>query len=145
MIAISTEGSPFGSPNKFVLDNLTHILRRATGWELAICNSFLYWKGSKTPDKAHLKVSGDFAPSATTLDIEPATVPGTMIVALMTVLRLPARTVGRRPLWRQIPLPNRQVSCKPEHGAAAGQGSRNLLSHLPQHSHFVTAVFASAL
>lgn len=66
--------------------------------------------------------------------------PCTVIVALLTVLRLAARTVRRHPLARQIPLPDRQESCQPEYGTAARKHLRNVLSSLRQHSQFDSAV-----
>lgn len=78
-------------------------------------------------------------------DIAATAVPCTMIVALLTVLRLPARTVGRHPLCRQIPLPDRQQSGQPEHGAAADQLPRNLLSRFRQHGRFTITLLTSAL
>lgn len=124
-------GSAAGSPNEFVLCSLKNSLRRATGRELAIHICVLKWNGAKTPDETYLKVRGGLAPSATTLNIETAAVPRAMVVALLTVLRLPTRTMGRCPLCRQVPLSNRQESGQPEQGTATGQDSRHLLSHLP--------------
>lgn len=66
--------------------------------------------------------------------------PCTVIVVLLTVLRLPARTVRRHPLCRQIPLSDRQESCQPEHGATTREHLRNMLSCLRQHSQFDSAV-----
>ena len=101
--------------------------------EFAIKSSILEGNGAETPYEAHLTVSRIFASSATTLDIETATVPDAMIVAMFTVLRLSLWTVGRHPLCRQILLSDRQRSAQPQHGAAAGQHPRNLLSHVLQH------------
>jgi hypothetical protein len=96
---------------------------------LAFKNRMLKVRGTKTPDKTHVIVGGSFASSVTTLDIEAATVPGAMIVALLPVLRLPAGTVRHRPLRHQIPLSDGPKSCQPEHDAATGQGSSNLYSY----------------
>lgn len=72
--------------------------------------------------------------------------PCTVIVALLTVLRLPARTVRRHPLCRQIPLPDdRQESCQPEHGATTREHLRNMLSCLRQHGQFDSAVLLALL
>jgi len=60
-------------------------------------------------------------------------VPRTMIVALLTVLRLSLWTVRRSPLCRQIPLADRQESCQPEHGAAACEHLSDVLSRFRQH------------
>jgi hypothetical protein len=120
-------------------------MRWTTGRELTIYNSVLYWKGSKTPNSAHLNVSSSFASSATTLNIETTTVPRAMIVTVLTVLCLPARTMGRCPLCCQISLSDRQKSGQPQHGAAAAQYPRNLLSRLRQHGRFNPTVPTGAL
>lgn len=124
-------GSAAGSPNEFVLCSLKNSLRRATGWILAIYICVPKGNGAKTPDETYLKVCGGLASSATTLNIETAAVPRAMVVALLAVLRLPTRTMGRRPLCRQIPLSDRERSGQPQQGTTTGQDSRNLLSHLP--------------
>ena len=124
-------GSAAGSPNEFVLCSLKNSLRRATGWILAIYICVPKGNGAKTPDETYLKICGGLPSSTTTLNIETAAVPGTMVVALLAVLCLPTRTVGRSPLCRQISLSDRERSGQPEHNTAPSQYPRNLLSHLP--------------
>lgn len=101
--------------------------------EFAIKSSILEGNGTEAPDAAHMNIRGEFSSSSATLDIETATVPDAMIVAMFTVLRLSLWTVGCHPLCRQILLSDRQRSAQPQHGAAAGQHPRNLLSHVLQH------------
>lgn len=113
-------------------------MRRTTRWELAIKHFVLEGSDAETPDKTHVTVCGGLASSITTLDIEAAAVPGTMIVALLTVLTLPLWTVGRCPFCCQISLAYRQKSSQPQHGAPASQCLRNVLSYLRQHGGFTT-------
>ena len=65
--------------------------------EFTIKSSILSENVTEVPDGAHVSIGGNYPLSTAALDIEPLTMPRAMIV---TVLRLPARTVGRRPLWR---------------------------------------------
>lgn len=120
-------------PNHYVSCNLNNHSRRATWGKLATHNSVHHSNEAETPDKAHLSVSNSFASSVTTLDIKTPAVPCTMIVPMLTVLRLSLRAMRRYPLRRQIPLPNRQESCQPEHGATTREHLRNMLSCLRQH------------
>ena len=124
-------------------------LQSALWWaarrEFTIKSSILSGNVTEAPDAAHVKIGGDFPLSTAALYIETTTMPRTMIVTLLTVLRLPARTVGRCPLRRQIPLCDRQGSGQPQHGAAAAQYPRNLLSRLRQHGRFNPTVPTSAL
>ncbi len=84
---------------------------QSTWWaarrEFTIKSSILSGNVTEAPDAAHVKIGGNLASSAASLDIETAAMPHAMIVAVLTVLRLPARTVGRCPLRRQIPLCDR--------------------------------------
>jgi hypothetical protein len=93
----------------------------------------LEWKSAETPDKAHVTVCSKFTSSATTLNIESTAVPRTMIVTLLTVLRLSLRTVRHGPLRCQISRSDRQKPRQPKHGPAAGQCLREVLSCLRQH------------
>ncbi len=68
-----------------------------------------------------------------------------MVVALLAVLRLPARTMGRRPLCRQIPMSDRERSGQPQQGTATGQDSRNFLSYSPEHRRFGSVVPGDSL
>jgi hypothetical protein len=68
--------------------------------EFTIKSSILSGNITKAPDTAHLSIGGNCPLPTTALNIEAATVPRTMIVTLLTVLRLPAGTVRRRPLRR---------------------------------------------
>ena len=101
--------------------------------KFSIRDSILYRNIAEAPDAAYVNIVGDFSPPTATLDIEPPTMPDTMIVALLTVLRLPLRTVRRCPLRRQIPLCGRQRSDQPQHGAADAQRPKNVLSRLRHH------------
>ncbi|MBS0166411.1 hypothetical protein ACYX34_08705 [Nitrospira sp. CMX1] len=74
---------------------------------MAINTCVLWGNSAKIPDKTHLKIRGGFGSFVTTLGVEAAAMPGTMIVALLTVLRLSAWAVGYCPLCRQISLSNR--------------------------------------
>lgn len=65
--------------------------------KFTIKSSILSGNVTEAPDAAHVKIGGDLPLSTAALDIEPLTMPRAMIV---TVLRLSARTVWRRPLWR---------------------------------------------
>lgn len=65
--------------------------------KFTVKSSILSGNVTEAPNAAHVKIGGDFPLSTAALDIEPLTMPRAMIV---TVLRLPARTVRRRPLWR---------------------------------------------
>ena len=80
-----------------MLGDLQNTFRWAARWEFTIKGGILEGNDTKAPDAAHVKIGGDFPLSTAALDIEPLTMPRAMIV---TVLRLPARTVGRRPLRR---------------------------------------------
>lgn len=119
-----------------MLGNLKNRLRRTTGWILVINIFVLYRNGAKIPDKAYLPAYGGFASSVTTLDIEAAAVPGTMIVALLPVLCLPARTMRQVPLRQQISLCDRQRSGQPEHDYTADQCPRDVSSCFRQHDRF---------
>ena len=96
----------------------------------------MYGNIANAPDAAYVNTGRDVSRSTATLDIDATAVPCAMIMVVMTVLRLPARTVGRRPLWRRISLTDRQKSGQPEYCAASGQSPRNAWSHLRQHGQF---------
>jgi hypothetical protein len=116
---------------------------RAARQKFIIKSSILSGNINEAPDAAHVKIGGDFPLSTAALDIKTATVPRAMIVTLLTVLRLPARTVGRCPLRRQIPLCDGQRSGQPQHDAAAAQCPRDVLSRLRQHDRFGTVIPAA--
>lgn len=78
------------------MNNLRWTARR----EFAIKCNILLGNNTEAPDTAHVKIGGNFASSTAALDIETATVPRTMIMAVLTVLRLPARTMCPCPLCR---------------------------------------------
>ncbi len=90
--------SPAGFLNKCMLRNPTNRLRWPTGWKLTSTSSISYADISEAPDPAHLRVSGDFPLSSAALNIKTATVPCTMAMALLPMLRLSARTVRQAPL-----------------------------------------------
>ncbi len=68
--------------------------------KFTIKSSILSGNVTEAPDTAHVSIGGNYPLSTAALDIEAAAVPRAIIVALLTVLRLPARTVRRRPLRR---------------------------------------------
>lgn len=103
-------------------------------------DSILQRNGAEAPGETHLNIGGKLARPTAALDIETATVPRTMIVAVLSVLRLSLWTMRPRPLCRQAPLRDRQRSGQPQHCAAAAQCPRNLLSHLRQHGRCDTIV-----
>ena len=103
-----------------MLYNTKNSLRRAAGRILAIHICVLNGNGAKTTDKAHLKICGSLTPSVTILNIETAAVPCAMVVALLAVLCLPTRTMGRCPLCRQIALSDRERSSQPQQDTTAG-------------------------
>lgn len=78
------------------MDNLRWTARR----KFAGRGNILLGNNTEAPDTAYVKIGGDFTSSTTPLDIETATVPRTMVMAVLTVLRLPARTMCPRPLCR---------------------------------------------
>ena len=124
--------------------------RKSTLWwaarrEFTIKSRILSGNVADAPNAAYVNIGGNWPLPTLALYIETATVPCAMIVALLTTLRLPARTMGRCPLRRQIPLCNRQRSSQPQHGPAAAQYPRNLLSRLRQHGRFNPTVPTSAL
>jgi hypothetical protein len=131
--------------NASVLCELKPTLWRATRREFTIKSSILSGNITEAPHAAHVRIGGNCPLSTTALNIEAATVPRTMIVTRLTVLRLPARTVGRGPLGRQIPLCDRQGSGQPQHSPTAAQYPRNWLSRLRQHGRFNPTVPTSAL
>jgi hypothetical protein len=108
--------------------------------EFAIGDSILQRNGAEAPGEAHLNIGGEFARPTAALDIETATVPRTMIVAVLSVLRLSLWTMRPRPLCRQAPLRDRQRSGQPKHCAAAAQCPRYWSLHLRQHGRFDTII-----
>jgi len=83
------------------------------------------------PHASHVNIGGEFAPSSTSLNIETTTVPRAMVVAVLTILSLPARAMG--PLCHQSLLRDIQRSGKPERHTATGEYPRDLLSTIYPH------------
>ena len=64
--------------------------------KFTVNDSILKRDDTEAPDATQVNIGGDFALSAVALDIETATVPRTVIVTVLTVLRLP--------LWPGVPV-----------------------------------------
>lgn len=72
--------------------------------KFTVNDSILKRDDTEAPDTAQANIGGDFVSSTAALNIETATVPRTVIVTVLTVLRLSFRAVCPRPLCRQISL-----------------------------------------
>ena len=117
----------------YVNDGLCDPKRWAARREFAVRNRLLSENDTEAPDTAHVNIGGGLPLPIAALDIEAAAVPDAMIVAVLCTVRLSLWAMWLSPLWRQIPLCDRQRSGQPEHGPAAGQHPRNVLSRLRQH------------
>lgn len=122
-----------GSLNDSALGNRKGIWWWAARREFTVWDRLPSEHDTEAPDVGHTTIGRDVTLSTAALNIETATMPCAMVMAVVTVLCLPLRTVRRCPLRRRIPLCDRQRSGQPEHGAAAGQCPSNVLSCLRQH------------
>lgn len=102
-----------GSLSDSLLSDRKSTLWRAARRKLPIKDRILSGSVAEAPDAAHVNIGGNCPLPTAALYIETTTMPRTMIVTLLTVLRLTARTVGRCPLRRQIPLCDRQGTGQP--------------------------------
>jgi hypothetical protein len=95
---LNIEQSAARSLSEYGLNDLKNTLWWAARRELSINRWILKWNVAEAPDAAHLNIGGNLSSSLAALDIQTATVPGTMTVAILPILRLSLRAMVRRQL-----------------------------------------------